>query len=421
MIDVAVFVVRGGKGGNGCVAFRRERGVPFGGPNGGGGGKGGSVYLLGDASLTTLQWLVHKARFAADDGKNGMGKGWHGKNGEDLEIRVPCGTLVYEVSGKKERLLADITDDGQKVLVAKGGRGGRGNESFATSTNRAPVLAEKGEPGRERKLRLELKLLADAGVVGMPNAGKSSLVTAVSAARPKIADYPFTTLEPVLGVVNKGWTSFVIAEIPGLIEGAHLGAGLGHEFIKHIERTRVLVHLVDGGHKDVRKVVDAVNEELRLYSEDILQKPQIVAVNKIDIPEVKERMESIRQELESLGHPVYFISAVTREGLDALMDRVGQMVQEAKAAPQPVREEALPVVDVKRRGREPVVVEKVGDAFVVKCAPAERFVEGTPLATWSGRVQLKHRLDILGVTEALEKAGAVPGDTVRFGDIELEW
>ena len=310
----------GGNGGNGVVGFRREKFVPFGGPSGGNGGHGGDVYLTGDNSTTTLREFRYHKRYSAERGAHGKGKDMHGRRGEDLLIKVPLGTAV----GRKQDdggvvPVADVVEAGQRVLVAKGGRGGYGNAHFATSTNQAPRVAEKGSPGEEGWLVLDLKLIADAGIVGYPNAGKSTLLSTVSRARPKIAPYPFTTTEPVLGVVEIGYQSFVLADIPGIIEGAHAGRGLGLDFLRHIERTRVLINLVDGTSADPVSDLEKVDEELALYDAGLKDKPRVVAVNKIDVLEVRARLPQLEREFRALGKPVYFISAATGEGVEPLM------------------------------------------------------------------------------------------------------
>jgi len=333
MIDRALVYVKGGDGGNGVISFRHEKFVPFGGPNGGDGGDGGSVYLLGDGSKATLLDFRYKRQFRAGRGAHGKGKEMYGRRGEDLLIRVPLGTLVRRREGGADDVeVADVVEDGQKVLVARGGRGGWGNARFATPTDQAPRRAHGGEPGEEAWLVLDLKLLADVGVVGLPNAGKSTLVSTVSRARPKVADYPFTTLEPVLGVVEIGFESFVIADIPGIIEGAHSGRGLGLDFLRHVERTKVLVHLVDGGSDDVARDLEAIEAELAAYEMLLKDKPRIVAVNKIDRPEVRTRLPELRKEMKRAGSECFFISAATGEGVDDVMKKALELVSREKAA-----------------------------------------------------------------------------------------
>jgi len=330
-VDRVDIIVSGGDGGHGVVSFRHEKFVPLGGPDGGDGGGGGSVYLSADRSETTLNYFKRKMRFKAMSGKSGGKQKKHGAKGSDIEIKVPLGTMVFLKEGEQEMLLADLSQQGQKILVAKGGRGGLGNVHFATSRNQAPKTATKGEPGEEHCLALDLKLIADVGIMGYPNAGKSTLLAAVSKARPKVADYPFTTLEPVLGVVEVDMKTFVLAEIPGLVDGAHLGKGLGHEFLRHAERTKVLLHLIDGSSPSIIDNMNRLNTELALYKPEMAQKPQLVAVNKIDLPEVQARLPEIRRLFGSLGIKVFFVSAITEQGLPELrseiismLDRVGE-------------------------------------------------------------------------------------------------
>jgi len=320
--------VKAGDGGNGCVAFRREKYVPLGGPAGGDGGRGGHVVLRADEGLRTLVDFHFKRHFRAGRGRHGEGKDRHGKNGADLVLRVPVGTMVREA--ETGRVLADLTAHGQEAVVARGGRGGRGNARFATPKEKAPRIAEKGKPGEERWLELALKLLSDVGLIGFPNAGKSTILSRVSAARPKIADYPFTTLEPCLGVVRAGeGESFVVADLPGLIEGAHTGAGLGHKFLRHIERTRLLIHVLDTagtGGRDPVEDFTAINRELALYSPELASRPQVVAANKMDLPEARANLDRLRAALPDCE--IFPVSAVTGEGLDLLIARVAVLLQE---------------------------------------------------------------------------------------------
>jgi len=322
--DEARIHVKAGNGGDGCVSFRRERFVPRGGPDGGDGGKGGDVILQADAQLVTLLDLTYPKQFRAQKGSHGRGKDQSGKNGEDLIIQVPVGTLVRD--NQTGEVLQDLLFDGQRFVAAEGGRGGRGNARFATSTIRAPRRAEKGEEGQERWLGLELKLLADVGVIGYPNVGKSTLLSRISSAKPKIADYPFTTLVPNLGVVNReGHPPFVVADIPGLIEGASKGAGLGLTFLRHVERTRLLIHLLDvseGSSRDAVNDFHALNRELKAYDPSLQKKKQILALNKIDLPSVREKAVDIENQFEKMGHRLYLISGQTGEGVEELLEGV---------------------------------------------------------------------------------------------------
>jgi GTP-binding protein len=328
-VDEAKIHVKAGDGGNGCVSFRRERFIPRGGPNGGDGGKGGDVILQADAQLTTLLDLTYPKQLRAQKGNHGKGKDQTGKNGENLIIRVPVGTLVRD--DQTEEVMQDLLFDGQQFVAAGGGRGGRGNARFATSTLRAPRHAEKGEKGQEYTLRLELKLLADVGLIGYPNVGKSTLLSRISSARPKIADYPFTTLVPNLGVVTREeHPPFVVADIPGLIEGASKGAGLGLTFLRHVERTRLLIHLLDiseGPSRDAVKDFHALNHELKAYHPSLQEKTQLVALNKIDLPLVQERAKGIKNQFEKMGHQLYFISGQTGEGMEELIEGVSRALE----------------------------------------------------------------------------------------------
>jgi GTP-binding protein len=337
-VDEVDIHVTAGDGGRGALSFRREKYVPRGGPDGGDGGAGGSVYIVATPRKNTLVDFRFHPEFEARRGGHGQGSNKSGQTGDDLEIEVPIGTLVYEKapeSGARE-LVADLAHAGDRVLIAKGGRGGLGNARFATSTNRAPRKTQPGEPGEEKFLRLELKLLADAGLVGFPNAGKSTLISRVSAARPKIADYPFTTLTPNLGVVSMSDDrSFVVADVPGLIEGAHTGQGLGHQFLRHIERTKVLIHLVDVSGASGRDPVadfETINEELRLFDPAVAAKPQIVAANKIDALDDPERLKALERRVTKARLPFFRISGVTGEGLDALLEAAWREIAAASRA-----------------------------------------------------------------------------------------
>ncbi len=337
-VDEAEIHVKAGDGGRGSMSFRREKFVPRGGPDGGDGGSGGSVYLVADPHRNTLVHFRFNPEFAAQRGGHGQGSNRHGKNGRPLDIPVPVGTTVFardpETGESVE--IADLTEAGQRVMVAKGGRGGLGNAHFATSTNRAPRKTQPGEPGEEKHLRLELKLLADVGLVGYPNAGKSTLISRISAAKPKIANYPFTTLTPHLGVVTlSDDRAFVVADVPGLIEGAHTGHGLGHQFLRHIERTKVLVHLVDVSSASGREPVadfDTIRRELELYDPDLLEKPQIVVASKMDAVDDPDRVKALERHAKSLHLPFFKVSAVTGDGLPKLLEAMWKPIVAARAA-----------------------------------------------------------------------------------------
>ena len=319
MIDRIEIIAYGGSGGNGSVSFRREKFVPFGGPDGGNGGDGGDVVMMADHGKTTLSDLRRQRHYRAQNGGHGRGKEQQGKKGHTLLLKIPAGTVIHSIEGEQQVYLGDLTEEGQQLIVAKGGKGGWGNKHFATAARQVPRIAKDGGEGEVKRLVLDLKLLADVGLVGRPNVGKSTLINSVSQAKSKVGNYPFTTLEPKLGVVELGYQAFVIADIPGLIDGAHAGHGLGHDFLRHIERTRILVHVIDGATESPLSDLREINEELLLFSPSLGSKPQIVAVNKIDVPEVRQRIPEIEllfADLETIPH---FISAATGEGLSELM------------------------------------------------------------------------------------------------------
>lgn len=417
-LDEARIHVAAGHGGNGSMHFHREKFVPRGGPDGGDGGNGGSVTLRADRSLNTLFAFQRKRRFAAEPGRAGGQNRMHGRSGKDLEIAVPVGTVVRD--GETGEQLGDLARDGQTLVVARGGKGGLGNVHFKTSTNQAPGFAEKGEPGEERWLDLELKLIADVGIIGLPNAGKSTLLSVISAARPKIADYPFTTLSPNLGVVEVGDSTFVAADIPGLIEGAHAGVGLGHEFLRHIERTLVLLHLIDGSELDPVGAYRQVNDELRQYDATLGQRPQIVVISKMDLPETQERWPGLQERFRELGHEVLGISAVTRDGVDRLIQRTAAVLAEQRRDQEQARDDEVEVITVKPHP-DRFEVERKRDTFYVRGETAERLAVMTDLESEEAVHRLQQRLKRMGVFNALERAGAREGSKVRIGEAEFVW
>jgi GTP-binding protein len=407
LIDRVEIVVKAGDGGDGVISFRREKYIPFGGPDGGDGGDGGSVILKADRNENTLlKYHQGRKKFIAGHGSKGASKKMHGRNGADLILPVPLGTLVFNMETPARRLLSDLIGDGQYIVIAQGGRGGKGNVHFTSSTNQAPRIAQKGDLGEELSLILELKLLGDVGIIGHPSVGKSTLLAAASAARPKIAEYHFTTKEPVLGVVSVGDRTFVLVEIPGLIEGAHRGVGLGHDFLRHAERTRALIHLIDGSSADPEADMEQVNKELALFNADLAAKPQIIAINKIDIPDVRDRIPELKRQLKRTGLPLHFISAAFH-----MIDTV---------APGESKKEEVKVFRPQPQ-RERIEVMREGEVFIVSFQKAVKLIERMDTSNPEARAYLWTHLSSMGVVGALKKAGAVPGDVVRFGKIDLEW
>ena len=417
--DRAKIFVKGGDGGNGCVAFRREKYVPEGGPSGGDGGRGGDVIFRADEGLRTLMDFRYRRHYKAGRGQHGMGKGMHGRSGEELVVRIPVGTVIKLADS--DEILADLVEHGAQYQAARGGRGGRGNARFASSQNRVPTMAENGEPGEERTLDLELKLLADVGLVGFPNAGKSTMIAAISAAKPKIADYPFTTLSPNLGVVRVGeGASYVMADIPGLIEGAHGGAGLGHEFLRHVERTRLLVHVVDmGGTGDRDPVQDyeIINRELELYSPALALRPQLVAANKMDLPESVKHLERLRERIGA-DREIMAVSAATGQGLSELTFRVARLLEELPKE-HPAEQEDLLITRHKPAQR--FSINKTDGLFVVTGAEIERHVAMTNLDNDAAVARLQRIMALMGLDQSLKKAGAQEGDSIKIGQLEFDY
>jgi GTP-binding protein len=422
MIDEVTIFLHAGDGGNGIVSFRREKYVPRGGPNGGDGGNGGSVWVVGSKDESTLRKFGQKRKYSAENGKGGGPKNRFGPKGKDLRLEVPVGTIVWKKnSATPDEMLGEVTEDLQEIMVIKGGMGGRGNAHFTSSVNQVPRLAEAGEVVDQIHVRLELKLLADAGLIGFPNAGKSTLLQAISAARPDIGAYPFTTLEPHLGVVRMGWRDIVVADLPGLIEGAHEGKGLGHQFLRHIERTAVLVHLVDGSEAEPVKMWRTINAELIEYNDSFDKKPQIVAVTKMDIPAVINRAQDLREAFRQEGVEAYFISSVSEEGVQNLVDQIAQVVTETRQTEQKMAVQhkiESPIVHVVKPN---IVIRKEDDVFIVKNDRAERLATVVDIGHPDARSQFQAELERIGVMDELAKNGAEPGDIVRIGRLELEW
>jgi GTP-binding protein len=415
-IDEVKITVCSGKGGDGIVHFRREKFIPRGGPDGGDGGNGGDVVMVVTPHLNTLFSFRSQKLYKADSGEKGGTNDKTGKSGEDLEIKVPAGTIVYD--DETGDVIGDLVEEGQRLVVVRGGRGGRGNPSFANSRNKAPRTADRGEPAEERNLRLELKLIADVGIVGVPNAGKSTFLSAVTNAKPKIADYPFTTLQPNLGVASLDeYNTLVLADIPGLIEGAHMGLGLGHDFLRHVQRTRVLIHLLDGLAEDPIADLAQINTELALFDEDLGSKPQVVAVNKMDIPEVEELWPEMEALLKERGYQPMAISAVAGTNVRQLLYRATELLVEAPESP-PVAE--TPVYRLETDPNE-FTVERADDGWRVVGEAIERAAAMTYWEYDQSIRRFQRILETLGIDKALREKGVMQGDTVHIGEYELEW
>jgi GTPase len=415
-IDEANLYIRSGKGGDGVVHFRREKYIPRGGPDGGDGGRGGNVILKAHATLNTLNNFQHQHRFIADDGVRGAKSNRTGHSAEDLIILVPTGTVIYDDDNGE--VIADLVEDNQEIMICKGGRGGRGNARFANSRDQAPRMAEKGEPGQERNIRLELKLIADVGIIGVPNAGKSTLLSAVTKAQPKIANYPFTTIEPNLGVATIDENStLVLADIPGLLEGAHLGIGLGFEFLRHIQRTRVLIHLLDGLAEDPILDYAQINSELSLFDPELITKPQIVAFTKMDLPDVQIRWKEIEKGLKKKGITPFPISAVSGYNLSNLLFKTADILRNT---PVVLREIKIPVYHPQSDPRQ-FVIKRVGNGWRLSGESIER---AAAMTYWENDASIRRFQRILvaiGIDKDLRKAGIKDGEMVFIGDYELEW
>jgi GTPase len=411
-IDQVQITLKAGTGGDGIVAFRREKYVPMGGPAGGNGGRGGHIIFVGDEGLTTLLDLRYQKEIRGNVGENGMSKGKHGKDAKDTHVRVPVGTMVFDEDGL---LLADITKEGQEAIIARGGRGGRGNIAFATTKHPAPELAEKGEPGDIVRLNIELKLLADVGLVGLPSVGKSTIISVISAAKPKIADYPFTTIRPHLGVVQVRDTSFVVADMPGLIEGASQGAGLGTQFLKHIERTKVLVHVLDGSHGEhIPHDYQLIREELGLFNPDLLRRPEIIVVNKKDLL-LDEEIDAIQGQFDQ---PLLFLSAATNDGLQPVLDAVVKTLQEV---PKVVIQDGVKEYNYVAPMNSFDIVLAEDNVYEVRGEQVEKLLRMTDFGKDLGVKRFARQLRALGIDDALRAKGLQPGDTVRILTYEFEY
>ncbi len=413
--DEAKIYVKGGDGGTGIVSFRREKYVPHGGPDGGDGGKGGDVIFLADDGQSTLQLFRYRKHFKAENGKSGEGARRRGANGENLVVKVPVGTIVREAETK--RLIADLSYSGQELIVAQGGTGGLGNIHFSTSTRQAPRIAQRGKAGEEFWLHLELKLIADVGLVGYPNAGKSTLLSRISNAKPKVADYPFTTLVPNLGVVENYGETFVVADIPGLIDGAHSGAGLGHNFLKHIERTRLLVHLVDISQEDPFAAYRQINRELELYSPELATKPQIVVANKIDTGLLEAKAELLAAA-KADGRELYFISAVSGEGVEELLHAVGQFLSELP--PPPPLEPEVEEITITCEEKPQIICEAPG-LWRVAGKNIEELIARLNVYDDDALRYFYRIIKSQGIIEELRRKGVSEGETVVIGEVEFEY
>ena len=421
MIDQVEFEVQAGAGGDGIASMRREKFAPHGGPDGGDGGRGGSVVLVADGGVTGLGAYRDGRARRADDGRAGASGQRRGASGEDALLRVPVGSVVRDADEAEDAApLADLAAPGERVTAARGGRGGWGNKRFATATRRTPRFAQRGARGERRRLRIELKLLADVGLVGLPNAGKSTLLGAWSAARPKVAAYPFTTLEPELGVVELGYDSFVAADMPGLIEGASRGVGLGHEFLRHIERTRVLVHVLDMTRDDPLADRRLIDGELAAFGHRLAEKPQLLALNKIDDPDAAAHVELLEEQVEALGLPWLAVSAAGGAGVRRLAERAFALLREERE--REASEPEAPTLRPRPLAREAVRAERGGDGVaVVRHRTAEWLAATLDGADPEARAELLDRLRRLGVGRALARAGVRPGEVVRVGGTELAW
>jgi GTP-binding protein len=416
--DQVEIYVRSGKGGDGMVHFRREKFVPRGGPDGGDGGKGGDLIFEVKPTLNTLSSFRQNQKFKADDGKNGGATQMTGRGGKDRVIPVPPGTIIYDADTGE--VIGDLTTNGQQLTICKGGRGGRGNQHFATSRNQAPQTAEKGEPFEEKRLRLELKLIADIGLIGVPNAGKSTLLSVLTNANPKIAPYPFTTLEPNLGVAEIDTdASVVIADIPGLIEGASMGVGLGHDFLRHVQRTRVLVHILDGLSEDPIADYSQINTELSLFDPNLAKKPQIVALNKVDQPEVQERLASLKKEFKKRKVDFVTISALARTNTRELLIQAHQKLAETPAIED--IELPKPIYKPKEDPREFTITREGENEWRINGVAIERSAKMTYSEHYGSLRRFHKIMETLGITKALKNAGIEDGDTVAIGEFELEW
>ena len=420
-IDEVIVELYAGDGGNGCMAFRREKFVAMGGPFGGNGGKGSDIIFKTDEGLNTLIDLRYKKMIKGNKGENGEGKAINGKNATDIIVKVPLGTVVSDL--ETGNIIADLTKKDESVIVAYGGRGGRGNIAFATHANPAPAYAENGEPGEIRKVKVELKLLADVGLVGMPSVGKSTIISSISASKPKIADYHFTTLTPNLGVVRvREDKSFVMADLPGLIEGASLGAGLGDRFLKHIERTRVIAHVIDMGSFEGRDPIDdykKIRKELENFSEKLVNKPEIIIANKMDLENAKDNLERFKKEYKD--KTIFEVSALNKEGLKEVINEISNMLDTIEKEPLYEQEQIESHVLYKFKREKPFTITKDNNVWVIRGENVEKLLRMTKFSTDEAVRRFSNKLRHMGIDEELKKLGAQDGDIIRILDLEMEY
>ena len=420
-VDEVTVELQAGDGGNGCMAFRREKFIEMGGPFGGNGGRGSNIIFRVDLGLNTLLDLRYQKAIKGKKGNNGEGKNMNGKNAEDVIIRVPAGTVITDI--ETGLVIADLTKENDQVIAAYGGRGGRGNVSLATRSNPAPSYAENGEPGEIRKVKIEVKLLADVGLVGLPSVGKSTFISKISASKPKIAAYHFTTLKPNLGVVKtKDNRTFVVADLPGLIEGASLGEGLGDKFLKHIERTRVIAHIIDMSGIECRNPIDdynIINKELREFDEKLMEKPQIVIANKMDIPSAKENLENFKKELPNVE--IFEMSAINSEGIDKILIKLADMLDNISKVPLYEDEKIESHVLYKFEREQPFTIHREGNTWVILGNEVEKILRMTKFNTDEAANRFANKLRRLGIDDKLRELGAIDGDTIRILDFEFEY
>ena len=419
-VDEVVMEVEAGSGGNGCLAYRRESYVPMGGPFGGSGGKGADIIFKADSGLKTLIDLRYQKRIKADNGENGQGKGMNGAASSDLIVKVPVGTTVRDFDNGS--VVADLTHHGEEAIIAYGGRGGRGNVSLATRSNPCPSFAEKGEPGEVRKIKVELRMLADVGLVGMPSVGKSTILSMISNANPKIASYHFTTLSPNLGVVKAKKNSFVVADLPGLIEGASEGVGLGHKFLKHIERTKIIAHVIDMSSEEGRNPYEdyvTIRKELESFSPKLLTKPEIIIANKMDGEKAKDNLKEFKKKIKN--EDIFEVTAITSEGLDKVIDKLSIMVDEIESKPLYEEDVIESHVLYKFKMDKPFTIVKDKDVFVIKGDAVEKLFRMTNFNTEEAYDRFSNKLRKMGIDDELIKNGIKDGDTVRILDFEFEW